>query len=224
VTALIITGGGTPAKKNLDFYCPSPDLVIAADSGLRTAFDAGYSVDLAVGDMDSLDDPALLDRLCEKCIERWPVDKDYTDTELAFAAARRMGADRIILAGGGGGRLDHILSLIQLFERPDGPDIWLTDYNLVLRLAAGSVPQSLDVQTGSVPCVVSFFPVRETAVCAVSKGLRWQLDAVNWSAAGCSLSNRADSGSFTVQLGKGILLVILPTESKAVFSISSVSC
>lgn len=222
MTALIITGGGTPAKEILDYYCPSPDLVIAADSGLKTAFDAGYTVDLAVGDMDSLDDPSLLDRLCDKSIEQWPVDKDYTDTELAFSAARRMGADRIFLAGGGGGRLDHTLSLVHLFRRPDGPDIWLTDYNLVLRLDAASGPQTLEVRTVSDPCVVSFFPVHETPVYAVSTGLRWPLGSVDWSVVGYSLSNRSDSGTFTVQLENGTLLVILSTGSKAVFNLTSI--
>jgi len=219
VKALIITGGGTPAKEFLDFYCPSPDLVIAADSGLKTAFEAGYTVDLAVGDMDSLDDLTLLDRLCGSCIERWPADKDYTDTELALAAGRRMGADTLVLAGGGGGRLDHTLALVQLFSGADGPDMWLTDCNLVLPLVAGFKPQVLDVHTNSLPCIVSFFSTHNTAVSAVSWGLRWPLDAVDWSITSCSLSNRSDDGAFTVRLESGKLLVVLSTESKAEFSL-----
>ncbi|HEB11158.1 MAG TPA: thiamine diphosphokinase, partial [Spirochaetales bacterium] len=56
----------------------------------------------------------------------YPPDKEKTDTEIGLDILRERGYKRIILAGGGGGRLDHILSIAQLLERIDGPDIWLT--------------------------------------------------------------------------------------------------
>ena len=52
--ALVFAGGDPPtagALRNL----PTPDLVIAADSGLEHASAAGYSADLVVGDLDSAD-------------------------------------------------------------------------------------------------------------------------------------------------------------------------
>ena len=51
-------------------------------------------------------------------VERHPADKDATDLELALRRARATrGAQRIVVVGGGGGRLDHFLANALLLAR-----------------------------------------------------------------------------------------------------------
>jgi thiamine pyrophosphokinase len=85
--------------------------IIAADSGYDTAKKLGVVPHLLVGDMDSISEvPSDVE------IYRVKAEKDDTDTMLAISIARSRGADEIILVGGGGGRLDHLLSNIFMLE------------------------------------------------------------------------------------------------------------
>ncbi|MBT5085466.1 MAG: thiamine diphosphokinase, partial [Actinobacteria bacterium] len=83
--ALVFLGGPAPA---LTAPLPSAEFVIAVDRGADHALALGYSVDLLVGDLDSV---SAAGRLAAIEIEQHPVDKDETDLELALAAAERRG-------------------------------------------------------------------------------------------------------------------------------------
>ena len=80
--------------------------MIAADGGAELARMLGLSVDLVVGDMDSISAETLagIER-----VERHAAEKDATDLELALVAALRFEPERVLVLGGGGGRLDHLL-------------------------------------------------------------------------------------------------------------------
>ena len=119
--------GGDPA--NPGWPLPEADLVIAANSGLEQATLLGLSVDLLVGDLDSVSGKALTAaNEAGIRIERHPADKDATDLELALAAAQREGADRVVVVGGAGGRIDHLLANALLMASPAWADLdidWL---------------------------------------------------------------------------------------------------
>lgn len=85
--------------------------VIAADSGYNTAKRLGVTPDLLVGDMDSI---GVVPTDVE--LYRVKAEKDDTDTMLAISIAKEKGVDEIVLVGGGGGRLDHLLSNIFMLE------------------------------------------------------------------------------------------------------------
>lgn len=91
----------------------SGDIVIAADSGYNNAKSMGVSVDILVGDFDSLkgeipsDVPEVL---------KLPAKKDLTDTQLAVEKAVKEGATDITIIGSLSGRLDHTLSTLAILE------------------------------------------------------------------------------------------------------------
>lgn len=183
---------------------PRPDLVVAADSGLVAALAWGMAPDWVVGDMDSLQDLSLLDRYPPERVLRSPVDKDDTDTELALAVLAREGCDRVDIIGGGGGRLDHLLGIAALFDRPRPPRRWLTDAEEVLFLDG-------TIELSSVPGGrVSLFPVGAGPWSATSEGLHWPLDPVSWSPGHYGISNRADGSSFSVTPRSGRFILIRP--------------
>ena len=114
--AFIYTGG-TILPDGITERPKAGDLCIAADGGYRNAERVGVRVDLLLGDFDTLGEPKDVDKRCE--ILRVPVEKDFTDTQLAVETAIARGADDIVIIGGLGGRLDHTLSNLAILE-----DLW----------------------------------------------------------------------------------------------------
>lgn len=78
------------------------DLVIAADGGYSTLMEKGMRCDLLIGDMDSIREAPRGANLI-----RHPVEKDETDTYLAYLEGWRRGYRKFEIYGGTGGRSDH---------------------------------------------------------------------------------------------------------------------
>lgn len=135
-TIVIFTGGNYPPVESLYKIILKDEInyIIAADSGFTTAIDNDIIPNLAVGDFDSVDVISLLSGVSKRktFFIKYPHDKDYTDTQLALMWAKRISKKaRVILFGGSGGRLDHLFSLYNTFEREYHPDIWLTESQAV---------------------------------------------------------------------------------------------
>jgi thiamine pyrophosphokinase len=120
---LVVVGGG-PVRVPAAVAATAPDLVIAADSGLDAAREAGLRPDMLVGDLDSISDAGLAWARAEGVlIETHPADKDHTDTDLALHRAVGLGGRHITLlasdgAGSTGHRLDHLLGTIAALGSP----------------------------------------------------------------------------------------------------------
>lgn len=117
MTDVLVFVGGEPTAPPDPL--PTDRYVIAADGGLGHAHQLGITVDRVVGDMDSVN-PLLLAEAeaAGAVVERYPTDKDATDLELALAAAAALAPDRIVLVGGVGGRVDHLLANALLLASP----------------------------------------------------------------------------------------------------------
>ena len=100
-----VVGAGEFTPRDLK---PAPeDLVIAADGGLRPLLEMGIQPNLLMGDLDSLGDFTLPDGLE---LERFPTEKDDTDTGIALAHGWKQGYRDFVLYGCSGGRVDHLLA------------------------------------------------------------------------------------------------------------------
>jgi thiamine pyrophosphokinase len=183
--------------------CTNAGLVVAADAGLVTAEKAGVRPDWIVGDMDSLPDPSRLDRYPPERVRRFPRDKDLLDTEIALNLLWDEGYEDIVLIGGGGGRLDHLLALRALFDRPRCPRRWVTDAE---DIHAVEEPEVLELFL-PVNTVVSVLPAANGPWKASSAGLKWPLDRVRIADGWVGVSNvacekrvlfRAECGRFLV--------------------------
>jgi thiamine pyrophosphokinase len=209
-------------------------LVAAADSGLFSAEAAGIKPDWIIGDMDSI---GRRDSACSRLaayrpeqILRYPADKDYTDTELAVSLLREKGCRRIWIAGGGGGRIDHLFAIRSLFEREQPPERWITSREDIRCLqspgvlectldgaAGGTTPRGISGGHGLRRPAgkgrfrpVSVFPLGTGPWKAASRGLKWSLTGLVWERGFFGLSNEAPEGEFTIYAEKGSFMVILP--------------
>jgi thiamine pyrophosphokinase len=202
VHGIVFTGGFGPEESRVRDYLSIARLTVAADSGLLLAEKLGVIPDYIVGDMDSLPDPAILKKYPGSSIMISPADKDETDTELGINLLHRKGCEDIIIAGGGGGRLDHLLGIFSLFHRRKPPRIWITDKEEVILI------DSTFSFTGRAGSEITFIPVGDPPVTMNSTGLKWPLDTLNWKNGDIGISNVMISGTATVNMRSGKLVMV----------------
>ena len=207
---IVFTGGESPPPQVIRNLLKDKSAVIAAaDSGLLAAEKAGVKPDYIVGDMDSLS-AEKLDAYPSECVMRYAKDKDRTDTELAFSFLREKGCDCIWIAGGGGGRIDHLFAICRLFEREIFPRRWLTQDADIRCIDADTDVNMFSEKPGK-NASVSVFPVGGGPWEAKSEGLKWPLEGLAWDrGSSFGVSNVAPNGDFFIAAEKGRFLIILP--------------
>jgi thiamine pyrophosphokinase len=207
---IIFTGGESPPPLVIRDLLKGKDaFIVAADSGLIAAEKAGIKPDYIVGDMDSLS----VEKLCaypDECVIRYAIEKDFTDTELAFSLLLEKGCDCIWIMGGGGGRIDHLLAIHCFFEREIFPYRWLTEAADIHCIDAKTDTKTLSVKLEK-NASVSVFPVGKGPWEAKSEGLKWPLEGLSWDrGSSFGISNSALDGDFYITAGKGRYIIILP--------------
>ena len=139
----VIVSGGQIDKAFVDsfFETIEPEVVIAADSGMRYLYESGKRPTHIVGDFDSvardiLDYYRSLDGIA---IRQYNPVKDATDTEIAIRYAIELGVEKLWILGGTGSRIDHMLGNIQCLKiaKEENVEAYIVDgYNRV-RLLGG---------------------------------------------------------------------------------------
>ena len=211
--AAIIVIGGVRPDVNLAAALESEGaLVIAADSGAVHAKAAGLTIDIAVGDFDSIP-PTLLQELesAGVKIERHPAAKDATDLELAIDVAIREGADVITIVGGHGGRVDQSFANAFVIASPTYAHVSL---HAILDSALVSVVHGGGGVTfvGDPGDVVTILPLHGDAVGVRTEGLEYPLRGEGLPAGTTrGVSNVLVDREATVSLETGTVLVVRPS-------------
>ena len=202
-TAIVFTGGRAPQKERITGILKKAGIVVAADSGWDTAMNMGINPDVFIGDMDSTVYSGEIMKLPEDRRYLYPQDKDFSDTELAIRFVYKKGYRDIVLIGGGEGRIDHLLSIMQIFRTPERPTQWFTAHEQIVCLEGEAV-----FETG-LNRTVSVFPVERDDITIESSGLKWPLGGVLWRNGDISLSNRTTEEKIRIIVEKGPALVII---------------
>jgi thiamine pyrophosphokinase len=212
VTGVVFTGGQGPEPQTIKNLLDGEALIVAADSGLALAEAAGIKPDWIVGDMDSLDSGKRLDHYPKEKVICYPVDKDYTDTEIALALLWEKGCKDAWIIGGGGGRLDHIFGIRDLFERGRYPVRWITANEDIYCVDGGGAVSDeknsrlrLAIKQGT---LVSVFPLGAGPWKAESKGLKWDLGGARWERGLFGLSNVAIADEIEINIKQGRFILI----------------
>ncbi len=209
-TAVVFAGGGPD-----DLPTPIPEVIaecplrIAADAGADAMFQVDVTPHVVIGDLDSVSPPSLAwARDAGAAIVEYPVDKDATDLELALDYAVEHSADRIVLVGGTGGRLDHLLGNATLLASPRfaGITIVWESRDATVRVCRPGAPAPV---RGTVDDLVSLVPMGGDATGVTTTGLRWRLDGRTLTAGTTlGISNRLERPDASVSVATGTLLVI----------------
>ena len=183
------------------------DMLIAADSGANRLLACGFVPDVIVGDMDSVHSEVLERLRGQTVLQTHPVDKDYTDAELALRLAAQRGAAEAILLNDLGGRFDQALGVVALLfvARQLGMAAHVRGSRQRAWLVQGRWSQR--VQPGT---VVSLLPWSDRVNVRCTQGLRWALqEETLHRAATRGISNVATDEEVLVELTGGDLLVVL---------------
>jgi len=207
-TVVVFAGGPRPDPGVLAAL-PSGAPIVAADRGAGHALELGLRVELAVGDFDSISSATLaaLERSGAR-IERHAPEKDATDLELALDAAAAFAPRRILLVGGSGGRIDHLLGELLLLGAEAYAEFEL---DALLGRAAAHVIRGERRLEGQPGDLISLLPLHGEVHGVVSQGLVYPLRGERL-AAGSSrgVSNLFDATEARVAVGKGVLVAVRP--------------
>ncbi len=223
-TVVVMAGGDAPAPAALAGL-RAGTVCVAADSGYDHAVALGLDVVALVGDLDSVS-PAGLARAEVAAatgaleIERHPADKDRTDLELALARALARHPARIVVAGIGGGRLDHLLGNLAVLADPRWAGAGAAtgaggrggvEIDGVIDGAWIRVVHHRRTLVGEVGDVVSLVAVNGDAEGVTTAGLHWPLRGETLRAgSGRGVSNLFAEREATVELTRGVLFAVQP--------------
>lgn len=199
---------------NLDFLRSSYnsdeyEYVIGVDGGAEYLYDAGIKPDLIIGDFDTVSEECL-NYYSEKGIEinRYPKEKDETDTELAVMKAVSLNCEEIHLFAATGTRLDHLLGNIMSMRIAYDKNIkaYIIDEHNRIHIAYKHEEIFKSEQYGK---YVSFIPMTSKVTGVTLNGFMYKLtDAVLTNDKGLAISNQIAADTASVQYKDGILLMI----------------
>ena len=215
---LIVTGGPLPDKAAdlIKHYSDSREdtVIIGCDGGCDFLARHGIIPGMALGDMDSITDAGL--KFIESnnvFTERYPVEKDWTDTEIALD---KTGSDDVIIVTPDSGRLDHLIANLQLVlkERAQGKQIIFTDGITFCYPLSGEDSVEVDIRDFDYPLSVSLIPWNfgSDVKGVTTKGLYYALENHDLTAGVTfSFSNKPakDADKISVSIKSGLLLVVV---------------
>lgn len=208
-STIVVVTGGDPVRPSDRAHAPGGALVIAADSGIHSAHALGLRVDVAIGDFDSADPTAIAQAEADGAsIERHPAAKDATDLELALDAALERQPQRIVVLGGHGGRVDHLLANAALLTADRYAGVEVVAHMGGATLTVVRAATALRGERGE---LVSLLALHRPARDVRTEGLLYPLrgeDLLPGSTRG--VSNELVASEASVSLSDGVLLVVQP--------------
>lgn len=177
------------------------DLIIAADGGYDTLQSMGIECDLLIGDMDSVI------RQTEE-VERllFPVEKDDTDTALAYEEGVRRGYTEFMLYGCVGGREDHTFANYSLLAHAAERGHKMTLVGRARSLVIDSTSTTVYGKKGD---TVSVFAFGGVAKGVTLSGLKYPLsDGTLTPFVALGVSNELLGSSAEISVKEGKLLIM----------------
>lgn len=216
-TVVIVTGAA-PLDARAVAAIPSDAIVIAADGGLDHARAAGLTPAGLIGDLDSVSEEGLEWAKHHATIQRHPIDKNATDTELAVAFAAGMNPSRIVMVAGDGDRLDHTLAAIGALGAPVLTSVpliecwWGGQYLQVVHGPARVTIRTTTNEATTAECEtrISLLAMHGPCTGVTLSGTRWPLERAELGPLiGHGLSNVATGPDVELAISTGILTVFV---------------
>ncbi len=200
--AVLLLPGEVFVNDGLTAYCANR-YIVAVDGGIVQSRLLTLSPDVWIGDFDSTPSEFLgeflnLPRLC------FPVDKDFTDTELALKEVEW--AKHITLIGGLAGRVDHLLSLLTLPLSYPSCCFLMTDGKTYLQPLSINTVLKFSLPVGTVFSIMALSPVTDLSI----QGAKWSTDCITLlpGEARC-LSNMTEASELSIHLTSGSAWLVI---------------
>lgn len=208
---LIVAGGYTDYEFAMDLIKKGGfEVIIAVDAGMDFLYHSKITPDVILGDFDSVDQEVFEYFENQPYIEVISLDpeKDDTDTEHAIHYAIDSGATKIIILGGTGNRIDHLLGNISLLGigLQEGIEIEMIDANNRIRMINQPITILKEEQLGK---YLSLIPYSEKVKNITLTGVKYPLEnAVIGGFNARGVSNEIVGDEAVISFSEGILIVI----------------
>ncbi|RYL92914.1 thiamine diphosphokinase [Sporolactobacillus sp. Y61] len=205
----IVAGGPEELLPDLDSQEYDEFKWIGADHGTLVILKSNRKPIRAFGDFDSLSDiekEAVL-RSSMK-IETFPPEKDRTDLEIALEWALKQNPEKLLVFGATGGRVDHMLSAVQLLlsVTQAGVDGSIVDRKNCVTLLP---PGTYHIKKNAGYPYLSFLSLTGSVRGLTLKGVKYPLtDTELPVGSSLCISNEPVGCQFTVSLSAGYLLMM----------------
>lgn len=211
---LIFSNG---AYQNENFYLQelkklNKAFIIGADGGANMLRKLNVLPNLVIGDMDSITANNLLYYQQHPLVdvEKYPVMKDETDTEIAIMRAIEMTPDEVLLYGTLGNRFDHSLANVYLLLRLTAAGIkarMIDEVNEIMILKQSS---DFNFELGT---IISLLPIDGRVEGIKITGFQYPiLNQSMETQTPYGISNVVNSANQSIEFEKGMLLLVIARE------------
>ena len=219
---LLVAGGRRPDEKFFTVLSRGRK-IFAVDKGIEICRDVNILPEILIGDFDSAESSAVNWALENKIpIERHPVDKDLTDTQLALNLLKTNSSlfplpSSLIITGIFGGRFDHLFSNVFTCAAAKVATCLVDEREVIFFVRGG---ESFTVKFFVRPMALSLLPITEICEGVTLKNVHWELNGAtlrqNFPNA---VSNRVEADTIKISATKGTLAVYAgfrdyPTDKK----------
>jgi len=203
---LFVSGGRAPSR---EFFLnvASGRKIFCVDKGIEICRACELVPKILIGDFDSAKNSSV-EWAREKNIpvEKYPVDKDFTDTQLALRRATEIFGEHVaLLTGCFGGRFDHLYGTIFTCAAAEQKIFLADEREIIFFLRDGD---EAEVKFFQKPLAVSLLPMTSTCAGVTTKNLHWELDGAtltqNFPNA---TSNRIDDEKIFLRVEHGTLAI-----------------
>lgn len=181
------------------------DLVIGVDGGSRYAPVLNVTIEVVIGDMDSISAEEQR-KYQDASFISYPGEKDETDLELALLYASERGADKIVIVGAMGGRMDMTISNIQLVAHASSEscrvEVWHGNQTgWIIQPPGEDIP-------GNSGDTVSLIPMGGDTRGIITTGMKYPLNNETLTMQTRGISNLIETNPAHVAFTDGLLLAV----------------
>ena len=204
--ALVILNGYPVSRQLLTCFWHKSDICICTDGSFHSVFNAGFTPDFVIGDMDSLKKEQLTKDILKNRIVQED-SQDTTDFQKTLNYLKKQLVEEVNVLGLVGSRVDHLLFNISLLK------LYYTDFQ---RICLWTPSESIElvfkekIITAKKGTRISFFPLFGRVEKLSSIGLEYELSEESLDFGGCmSISNRIRKTPARLNWMKGMLVIFL---------------
>ena len=201
---LIIGNAPTKNLSQWSHLIKDSDIIIACDGALETCRNSGISVDIVIGDMDSITNEALdyAKSAGVKIVKL--ADQNSNDLSKAINHANSLAATDITIVNVDGGSSDHqFANYLSLIEAESTARLMLND--CIVTAVSNNKPLKYSIETGTE------FSLFSLGVCTGVElnGGKWQLENAELKPSSMGLHNIAIADKLSISCASGHLLLFV---------------
>ena len=204
---ILFAGGGRAPSADWFKRVVNERKIFCIDKGIEFCRACDIVPDFLIGDFDSADKNSVEWARAKKFpVEKYPADKDFTDTQLALRRAAELFGEHVaIITGCFGGRFDHLYSTIFTCAAIDRKIFLADEREIIFYLRGG---ETAEIKFFHKPLAVSLLPMTSLCEGVTTKNLHWELDdATLTQNFPNAISNRAETDKISVSVWRGTLAI-----------------